>query len=237
MIPSVSVDQMKKIEELAEKHFGLELGMLMENAGRNVAMLARQILNDVREKTITVLAGKGNNGGDGLVAARFLHNWGARVTVIMADHPDNFSQLTKWHSGVLRSMFVTTLYPTNNLQFRDTIDSSDLIIDALIGYGLQGNPQGMYATLINMANSSGKKIIAADVPTGLDANTGHPYEPCIKARWTITFALPKNGLIEKTAKEFVGELWIGDIGIPHEAYELMGLKLEKIFAKKDLVKM
>lgn len=235
MIPSVSVDQMKKIEELAEKHFGMDKGMLMENAGRNVAMLCRQILNGVREKTITVLAGKGNNGGDGLVAARFLHNWGARVTVIMADHPDNFFQLTKWHSGVLRSMFVNTLNPTNNLQFRDTIGGSDMIVDALIGYNIKGNPEGMYAALVNMANASRKKIIAVDVPTGLDSDTGHPYDPCIKAKYTLTFALPKKGLL--VSKNCVGELWVGDIGIPHEVYELLGMKIEKIFEKKDLVKV
>jgi NAD(P)H-hydrate epimerase len=216
---------------------GLTYAEMMENAGRAVAEAILHRVKITEETRILILCGSGNNGGDGLVAARFLHNWGARVTVVMADHPDNFSQLTKWHSGVLRSMFVSTLYPTNNLQFRDTINGSDLIIDALIGYNLQGNPQGMYAALVNMANASGKKIIAVDVPTGLDSNTGQPYEPCIKARYTLTFALPKKGLLEKHAGSYTGELWIGDIGIPHEAYELMGLHVENIFEKKDLVKV
>ena len=235
MIPAISVEQMRKIDELAEKHFGLDAGMLMENAGRSVAMFVREKLGNVTAKRVVVLAGKGNNGGDALVAARFLHNWGAEVHVIFAEHPDNFTQLTKWHSGVLRSMFIELLYTTNQFQFNDVISGCDIVIDGLIGYNLTGNPTGFYATLINMANP--KKILAIDVPTGLNADTGEAYEPCIKAKWTLTLALPKKGLLEKKAKDFVGELWAGDIGVPHEVYELMGLSVPRgIFTQKDIVK-
>lgn len=233
MIPSVFAEQMRKIDELAEKHFGLDAGMLMENAGRSAAMFVRDKLG-IQGRKIAVLAGKGNNGGDALVAARFLHNWGADVHVIFADHPDNFSQLTKWHSGVLRSMFVELLYQTSQFQCERVISECDLVIDGLIGYNLSGNPSGFYANLINMANK--KKILAVDVPTGLNADTGDAYEPCIKAKWTITMALPKKGLLEKKAKDFVGELWVADIGVPHEVYELMGLAVPKLFKDKDIVK-
>lgn len=233
MIPAISVEQMRKIDELAEKHFGLEKSLLMENAGRSIAMFARDKIG-IAGKRIVVLAGKGHNGGDALVAARFLHNWGAEVHIIFADHPDNFSQLTKWHSGVLRSMFVELLYPTNQFQFEKVISGCDLVIDGLIGYGINGNPQGFYATLVNMANK--KKILAIDVPTGLNADTGEAYEPCVCARWTLTMALPKKGLVEKKAREHVGELWIADIGVPQEVYELMGVGVPKLFGDKDFVK-
>jgi len=236
-IPTVTKEQMRTIDEYAEKHFGVELLQLMENAGRNVASLARDMLGGAKGREILILAGKGHNGGDGLVAARFLQNWGAKPTVIIAGHPDELKQLTKEQNGILRSMFVNTLYPTNVMQFEPVFKHTDLIIDGLLGYNISSDPQGMYANLIQLANNSGKKILAIDLPSGLDPDTGRPYNPCIRAKATLCLTLPKKGCLEKNAKQFTGDIYVADLGVPNEVYQLMSLPVGPIFERKDIVKI
>ncbi len=236
-IPSISSGQMAKIDSLAVNHFGIEMVQLMENAGRAVAELAREVLKSPEHKNILVLAGKGNNGGDGLVAARFLHNWGAKVDVIIAGHPDSLKEQTRVNSGVLRSMYVPLLYPTDAMKFEAVFSKADMIIDCLLGRGINGDPKGMYAELIRAANASGKKILAVDVPSGLDGETGMAHEPCIRARWTVTFAMPKKGLMERKARGFTGGLYVADIGIPREAYQLIGIDVPAVFSKSSIVKL
>ncbi|HLD57466.1 MAG TPA: NAD(P)H-hydrate epimerase, partial [archaeon] len=113
----------------------------------------------------------------------------------------------------------------------------DLIIDGLLGYKINRPPSGDYALLINYANSSKAKTLSIDTPSGLNPDTGDPYTPCIKADFTLSLGLLKRGLIEKKARDFVGKLFVGDIGIPHEVYELLGLKLPKIFGRGELVRV
>ena len=236
-IPTVSVEQMRKIDDLATRHFGLELVQLMENAGRVTADLAREIAGRLENRRIIILVGKGNNGGDGIAAARHLHNWGAKVSVIIPDHPDNISKTNKEQLGVLRSMFLERLYNTNKLLWEDAIVKSDLVIDGLLGYNINRNPEGDYALLINYANASKSKKLSIDTPSGLNPDTGDAYSSCIKADYTLSLGLLKRGLAEKKAKDFVGRLFVGDIGIPHEVYELLGLKIPKIFGNSELVRV
>ena len=235
-IPSVSVEQMRRVDELAVKHFGVGAVQLMENAGRAVASVAREMVG-VRGKTITILCGKGNNGGDGLVAARWLSNWGAQVNIILASHPDELNPLTKNHYGTATSMHQNRMTAVDNLQWEMALKQSHLLIDGLIGYGLEGDPSGQYAELINLANNSKKKILSIDCPSGLDCDTGEPKKPCIKANVTLTLALPKRGFFLGDAKNYTGKLSVADIGIPHEVYELMGLKSPRIFEGGDRVKV
>ncbi|HLD57320.1 MAG TPA: NAD(P)H-hydrate epimerase, partial [archaeon] len=202
-IPTVSVEQMVKIDDLAIRHFGVDLVQLMENAGRVTAALAREILGRLENRRITILVGKGNNGGDAITAARHLHNWGAKVTVIVPDHPDNFSQINKEQLGILRSMFLERLFSTQKLLWEDSIQKADLIIDGLLGYKINRNPECDYALLINYANSSKAKILSIDTPSGLNPDTGDPHSPCIQANFTLSLSLLKRGLIEKKAREFV----------------------------------
>jgi NAD(P)H-hydrate epimerase len=235
-IPAVSAEQMGKIEELAARHFGIEVVQLMENAGRSVAELGRQVLKRTAQRQVVVLAGKGHNGGDALVAGRFLHSWGACVDVIIPDHPDRLAQLTREAAGVLRSMFVQLLYPTDALKFELLLSKADLIIDGLLGYGIRGDPAGSYADIIRLANASGRKVLAVDIPSGLDPDTGQPRTPCIRASHTLTLALPKKGLREKQARPLVGELHVADIGLPPEVYQLMGLQVPALFAEKGIIR-
>jgi NAD(P)H-hydrate epimerase len=236
-IPSVTKDQMIKVDKYATEFFGVEIVQLMENAGRNIASFAKQQLRNVEYKKIAILCGKGNNGGDGLVAARFLHNWGADITCIIADNKDNLSKLTNDNFGTLRSMYVNVLWPIDNVKFEKAIRDSNLVIDALFGYNIKDNPQGTYAFLIELANNSNKNILAVDIPSGLDPDTGNAYEPCIKAKWTLALGLPKAGMLQKNAKEFVGELWLADIGIPKEVYTKLEMNVPNIFRDKEIVRV
>lgn len=232
---AVSAEQMRSIDERATKFFGIELRQLVECAGLAVAGFARERLGRVGRKRIVILVGKGNNGADGLVAARHLTNWGAKVTVFVAEHPDHLAPVTREQLGVAKSMFVNQLYATNEHQLPEELKWCDLVIDALFGSGGRGAPTEIYARLIEKANKSGKPILAVDVPSGLDPDTG-AAELCIKARWTLALTLPKKGCVEKAAKPFVGELWAADAGVPTEVFELLGLPAEKPFAEKRWVR-
>lgn len=221
-IPAVSKEQMSNVDKYAVEFFGVEILQLMENAGRHIAVFTRDRLSGIEHKRIVILCGKGNNGGDGLSAARFLHNWGAEVTCIIAENKDNLSKLTHDHLGTLSSMSINIVWPIDNLKFEKVIAESDLIIDCLLGYNIKGNPAGTYANLINLANQSEKKIISVDIPSGLDPDSGEAADPCIKAKWTLTLALPKIGF--QKAQDYVGELWLCDIGIPREVYTKLNIE-------------
>lgn len=238
-VPLISVEQMKRIDAYAEKKFGLETGFMMETAGRSIASFVRNKFDVCGLRTI-VLSGKGHNGGDGFVAARFLHNWGAKISVIAAEQPGEMAKLTKRHYGVLKSMHLPVMTPSDSKKFRDCISKSKVIVDALLGYSIQGDPHNNYAILINHAleaKKKGSRILAVDVPSGLDADTGKPHDPCIKADWTLALTLPKKGIVEKEAKKYVGELYVADIGVPKEVYRLLKIESPRLFEKKDIVKV
>ncbi|MFH1364418.1 MAG: NAD(P)H-hydrate epimerase, partial [Candidatus Aenigmatarchaeota archaeon] len=163
MIPIVDREQARKVDELAVEEFGIKIIQMMENAGRHTAKLAKKMLGSMEGKSILVFAGKGNNGGDGVVAARFLHNWGAYVKIIMADIHGRLKDLTKEQILTLKSMNVPVLYP-GDVKFDEL--KADLIVDGLFGYNINGNPLDMYAKLVEFANDSGIPVLSIDVPTG-----------------------------------------------------------------------
>lgn len=160
-----------------------------------------------------VLAGAGGNGGGGICAARHLANRSIDVALVLSE-PDRLGEVPAFQRKVFAS--------THGREIDNTAvahERPDLIIDALMGYGLEGAPRGRAADLIARANESGVPILALDVPSGLDATTGESPGPCIKAHTTLTLALPKAGL----TTEDVGELWLSDIGIPPATLERAGI--------------
>ena len=229
---TVTVQEMKRIEELAKEYFGVDEIQLMENAGRQVARMAREMAGN--RKAITILCGKGNNGGDGLVASRFLSNWGNNVNIITPFHPEEMKKLTKDHYGTATSMHLNRMTGVDNLKWELAIRQSDLLIDGLIGYGLKGDPEGQLGGLIKLANNSGKKILSIDCPSGLDCDTGTAMNPCIRADRTITLGIVKKGLLKN--KTHAGRLYLADIGIPKEVFELAGMRPPD-FQKEDVVKV
>ncbi len=221
-VPSVTAEQMREVDRMALDQTGPNLFQMMEHAGRNLALFAIAVLDDAWYKaTIVVLAGRGGNGGGGICAARHLANRGVNVRLCIAE-PDRLEEVPAFQRKIFQS--------TNGQEIAmDSLGGErvDLIIDALIGYGLRAAPRNPVAELIRWANGTGAPILALDVPSGVDATTGHRPGECITPHWTMTLALPKTGLLSQRT----GQLFLADIGIPDQTYRRLGLSYVNPFAK------
>jgi len=218
----VTAEQMRKLEERAMSDSGLPSLVLMENAARAVADAAiRMDRPDRPMKRWAVLAGKGNNGGDGIAAARHLTEAGCSCEIILAVPPEQLGadaalQLKAARSfGIPVQVFSPGATPWHRY---------DGIIDALLGTGTAGAPREPYASMIREANDSGLPIVAVDIPSGLDADSGKVYEPCIRAVQTVTFACSKVGLALYPGKEAAGTVTTAPIGIPEQLAEAEGVR-------------
>lgn len=235
---AVTVEQMTEVDRIMVEELGIDLIQMMENAGRHLAALARTMMgSDAAGKRILVLAGSGNNGGGGLAAARYLANWGADVQVVLSQGVQRLAEAPAKQALILGRMGITWSVWNPDHHRSDSWAPVDLVLDALVGYGLKGPPREPVASLIRTANASGKPIVALDVPSGLDGDTGEPYEPCIRASTTVALALPKVGLLAKAAKKFVGDLYVADIGVPPMVYRRLGLEVGNLFSFSDLVRV
>ena len=209
----LTAEEMADADRVTIEEFGIDVLSLMENAGLGVANLARRMLGgDVSGRNICCLVGKGNNGGDGLVAARDLRNWGGRVTVVLGGERGELRDVPARQLAIADKMGIPIGGP------RGDFGGAELLVDALLGYGSRGNPREPVAGLIRRANGSGIAILAVDIPSGFDATTGEVGEPCIAARATVTFGLPKTGFLNPRGRELVGELYLADISLPSQIY-------------------
>lgn len=244
-IPTVSSEQMKLIDSFCVE-FGVSVEQLMENAGARVSELAEKMLGKVEGKTIIVLVGSGNKGGDGLVAARLLEQKKAKVKIILSSAVEEMKELPRKQLEKLKKTGKhARVHEIESMkQFEDAeglLNKCDLIIDALLGFGLASAPRGLKAELIEKANDAKTKknipILSIDIPSGLDSDTGKAYAPCIRATTTITLGLPKTGLMNEDVRQFGGKLFLADIGIPEKAFEKIELKVGKIFEKKRIIEL
>jgi NAD(P)H-hydrate epimerase len=188
----------------------------MENAGRLVAEEVKKILRCSQGRKVLVIAGTGNNGGDGFVAARYLLNSGFRVKIFLAGTP---ARLTP--DAALNLRIAKKLRIPISMAFRLSAPAllrefakADVIIDALFGTGLSRTIDGKYRALIDAMNASGRPLIAIDVPSGLDGTTGRIWGVAVKARMTVTLAHPKKGLFVGEGPRCTGRVVCADIGIP-----------------------
>ena len=208
----LTTDQMREVDRAMIEDYHILLIQMMENAGRNLAHLARRRFfeGDPRQKQVIVLAGTGGNGGGGLVCARRLHNWGARVTVYKTKSDDRYRGIPAHQLEILRRMKVPVF------EAGDLHENSppDLIVDAVIGYSLSGDPRAEAAALIRWANTQQAPVLSLDAPSGIDTTTGRVHNPSIRAEATMTLALPKEGLRATEVKNAVGELYLADISVP-----------------------
>lgn len=240
ILPSITAQEMKKIDDLMVFEYGISILQMMENDARSIAVVAKKMLDDkVFGKTIVVCAGKGNNGGGGLAAARHLHNWGAYIKIILTHIENDLSQTAKLQLRPLKELEVPIFKPDSvNCDVLVELKSADLIIDAILGYSINGNPYDEAAELIHAVNKSNRPVLANDLPSGLHPETGIPYNPTVRATSTITLALPKKGLLAPEAKEWVGNLYIADIGIPFALYRYLHIDVPKdLFANDYIIKV
>jgi len=233
MIPTITTKQMEEVDRLMIEEYRILLIQMMENAGRNLAELAiRMGGRGLRDRDVVVLCGAGNNGGGGMVAARHLHNRGIKVSAILIPEEQRLKEIPAHQWKILKKMSLSSMDGSNY-----PLQKPALIIDALIGYGLQGNPRPQVANWIEWANEIGTPILALDVPSGLDTSTGAPGEPCIRATATLTLALPKTGLVSPQAEPFVGELYLADISVPPELYLGLGIETSSLFTTDTIIKI
>jgi NAD(P)H-hydrate epimerase len=234
VVTSVSVDQMREVDRLMTEEVGIGLLQMMENAGRCLASRARSMLRgDARDRRIVVMAGRGGNGGGGLAAARRLNGWGAEVTVVLAQSQDEMRGVPQQQLSILEWIGIPVRSAADGIA--KTLSSADMLIDALIGYSLRGAPTGAVAALIRDANASGRPILALDLPSGLDGDSGAASDPTIRATQTLTLALPKRGLLVRAARAWVGQLHLADISVPERVYERLGLNVGPIFVRDDII--
>lgn len=215
--PEIDAAGMAEVDLLMVDTYGISLPQMMENAGRSLAQLARVrfLHGNALGRTVTVLAGGGGNGGGALVAARRLAGWGAKVTVVLAQEPEAMTLVPAQQLSILLRMGLHL-----GLQPKTV---PDLILDGLIGYSLRGEPRGQARDLIDWANGSHADILSLDVPSGFDAQTGSVYHNAIRAKATMTLALPKRGLQARANRHAVGDLYLSDISVPPALYELLSI--------------
>jgi NAD(P)H-hydrate epimerase len=239
-VPALTTAQMVEVDRLMIEDYHIQLIQMMENAGRNLAQLARVrfLGGDPRGKTVVVAAGTGGNGGGALVCARHLSNWGAGVRVISIKPDADFTRVPAHQLAILRQMGLQIALATEAKQVVGTLPV-DLIVDGIIGYSLSGAPHGAAADLIRWANARGVPVLALDAPSGLDASSGTIFDPAIKATATLTLALPKHGLLQPGARAQVGELYLADISVPPSLYSepSLGISIGHLFARSEIIRL
>jgi len=223
----VTAEQMRQIDR-ACAGIGLPSEMLMENAGKAVAEESRQVLKVMDRQHILLLIGPGNNGGDGLVAARHFHDWGATVSAYLLNSRTGDPNLELVQKRGITC--VEAAQDTNLEKFDKLLSSATCVIDALFGTGrirpLHGTVQQVLKRVSDARKqNAGLRIIALDLPSGLDADNGAVDPACLYADNTITLGFPKLGLFNFPGAERVGKLTIADIGIPDHLAESVKTEL------------
>jgi NAD(P)H-hydrate epimerase len=211
----LSRDEARALDRRAMEECGIPGAVLMENAGRGMAELLRRL--GIRG-TVVLCCGPGNNGGDGFVIARHLDNAGVAVRVLLFARPEklagdaalNYRVLV--HGGVSPDVFDPAALDESRL--RRELAAADWVVDALFGSGQLGPVRPPYDRAVEAINASGARVLAVDIPTGLDADTGLPHGATVRAAHTATVVAPKKGFARPEAQEWLGEVHVIDIGIP-----------------------
>jgi len=231
-IPLLSTDQMREVAGLMVEEYQIEPLQTLEKVGRNLALLAKQLLDgDIVDRPLVVLAGRGHNGAGGLVAARHLLNWGAWVQVLLTHPPEDYAGVAAHQLAILQALDAPLAWAEEGWE----LPLADLVIDALIGYGLRGDPMGKARDLIQLANSSHAPILSLEAPSGLDVTSGSLHTPHIRAAATMMLTLPSMGLFVEPGLRACGQLYLADSGVPPQLYARLGLDVPPLFSRDTIV--
>ncbi|MBO0683994.1 MAG: NAD(P)H-hydrate epimerase [Candidatus Dormibacteraeota bacterium] len=223
-VPTLSSAQAREVDRLSSERYGVPVAWLMEAAGWQVA-------RHCRGQTF-VACGKGNNGGDGLAAARHLHRWGRLAGVACTDL-GGLKGAAADEAGALAALGIE-IAPA----LPPGLGGATLVVDALLGTGLSRAPEGLVAEWIERLAAEGRRVVAVDVPSGLDADSGAVPGACLTASVTVTLGLPKPGLLAGEGPARAGEVWVADIGIPNQALAAAGIEVPShLFSMHDRVQL
>ncbi len=217
----VTANEIRELDRIAMTDFSMPGAALMENAGVVIVDFMRGRYTNLRGKSVVVLCGKGNNGGDGYVAARHLALAGAQVSVFALETPAERTLAFTPYNTLCKTN-PSILFPPNLPDMRRALDTCDFVIDAMLGTGLNRAPQSPYKEALEMCEGLPAKVqrIAVDIPSGLDATTGQIYGAVFRAHHTVTFGYPKWGFYIGDGADVTGEIHIADIGFPWDVIPL-----------------
>jgi NAD(P)H-hydrate epimerase len=214
----LSRDQVRAIDRRAIDEFGVPGVVLMENAGRGAAEV---LLSLGARGPVVVCCGKGNNGGDGFVVARHLDNRAIPVRVLLFARPKELAGDAALNYEIVRrsgiAIDVRGGQAVDGEAMRKQLAAAEWVVDALFGTGLSGAVRPPFDGVIAAVNTSGAKVLAVDIPSGLDCETGEPLGPTVRANHTVTFVAMKKGFAQPAAREWIGEVHVVDIGAPRAA--------------------
>jgi len=214
---SLTRREVRNFDKLAIEQWGVPSVVLMENAGRGVADAVEKFLRgDLAGKKIAIVAGVGNNGGDGFVVARHLHVRAATVKVFVVGNVDKMTTDAAINFKILKKIGIDVhLCNSGEIPGMSAwLGQFDLVIDALGGTGITGALRGDLAAVVEQINSAGRSVIAVDIPTGLDCDTGQVQGPAVRANLTVTFVARKVGFDASESANYTGEVIVADIGVP-----------------------
>lgn len=215
-------EAIRRLDRVAVDEFGMPSIILMENAAIRLCETAKRMLGKKASPRVAIFCGPGNNGGDGLALARHLHNAGARVRIILAGSPERYTE------GAAANVKIVQAMKLEVVGSRSVIRTPDLIVDALLGTGVDRPVEGEVARLIRAINtigSRGSPVLSVDIPSGLDADTGAPWGNAVRADVTLTLVGFKRGFLELAARPYLGRVEVGDIGVPRELAVRLGTGL------------
>lgn len=206
--------QAKRIDVKAKVQFGVSTLILMENAGRSIAEEAIKALG--RKKAVVIFCGKGNNGADGLVAARHLLACGIVPRIFLVGRIHDIESEARINLGILLKLKqnIVEVNRRNLKAISRELKRCNLIIDALLGIGLKGKVRGIFKDLIELINLSKRYVLSVDLPSGLDATSGEVLGCCVKADKTVTFVAKKRGMILGNGLRYCGRVVVKNLGIP-----------------------
>jgi len=221
MEKSLTREEMRELDRKAIEEYKIPGIVLMENAGRNVAEGILKMLDDPQQAKVAILCGKGNNGGDGFVIARHLHNNGISVDVFLVARVSDI--LKDGDTGTNLQILLNMKIPVKEIldiqgvnNILKELNDCNILVDALFGTGLSGDVREPFRTLINGVNNLNKPIVSVDIPSGLDCNTGKILGTAIKATKTVTFAVAKKGFYLGDGPSLTGKVLVSNISIPRE---------------------
>jgi NAD(P)H-hydrate epimerase len=207
--------QVREIDRRAIEDFGVPGVVLMENAGRDAADFLMKL---GVTGPVAICCGKGNNGGDGFVIARHLDNHGIAIRVLLFARPEDLTGDAAVNFHILQRAGLTIVVEPDAETLRRELVAAAWVVDALFGTGLTGPLQPPFDGIVAAINASGKPVLAVDIPSGLDCDSGLPLGETVRATHTVTFVAPKTGFANAAAKPWLGQVHVVDIGAPRAAF-------------------
>jgi len=217
--------QIGNIDRRAIRAFGIPGPVLMENAASAIAFEMERFFEGLDGVKVGIICGKGNNGGDGLALARRLRIRGVPVRVCLLASFAALKGEAKLNLAILRKTDVEIMPNASAPAIAEMIAWSNVLVDAMLGVGLSSPLKGNYAVAAELMNLAGRPVVAVDIPTGINADTGEVMGSAVRADLTVTMVLPKRGLVLYPGAAFAGQVRVADIGIPQEVIEKEDIRI------------